>query len=368
MTRLEEAVGEKSRGGFFVLSGYPWHHEDLMWTEAKRAALAARTNGSQGVVCRLSVQPVGGPEKFTPIWPEVLPASALRRKYRTIGSPAIWAANYQLNPNTDEMRIVRRVAIYDMDDTMHLDQFVQEAEMQLSIDPSATAHTKSDKAGLVSLGVGEAASFRQDAMGQLVEIRRMRIRVYSAREFHAGQTDMADTVGEIAHARDISAVYIEFAAGLGDPIRDHLQNYHGIFNVIECRTHNRNKGQRLKAVASMLEDSNHEFSPIVEFPGRKDDSGELVIVDEGIRQLVNYIVNFRTTAGHHTLDALTQALAKLSQQLGTLSVARDSRFSDHQREPSRKVKHLREVGRKKAPASDMDAVAGMMDFCQGGVW
>lgn len=366
MTRLEESVGEKTRGGFFILSGYPWHHEDLMWTEAKRAALAARTRGTQGVVCRLSVQPVGGPPKFTPIWKRVWPASALKRKYKAVGS-VIYSANYQLNPNTDEMRIVRRVALYDMDDPMHLDQFVQEAEMQLSIDPSATAHTKSDKAGLVSLGVGEVSSVHKDAMGAHIEKRRMRVRVYSAREFHAGQADMAETIAEITRARDISVVYIEIAVGLGGPIRDHLENYHGLANIVECRTHNRNKGQRLMAVASMLEDSNPEFSPIVEFPGRKDDSGELMIVDEGIKQLVNYIVNFRTTAGHHTLDALTQALAKLSPQLGTLSTNKDSRSYNFDEQVSRKVRHLREVGRKKMPASDMDAVAGMMDFCRGGV-
>lgn len=309
-TWLTRFVGGK---GFYILSGYPWHHDDLLWETYKLARKGVESNWTAGLRVLVSKMPVGGPKtNFKSIWPDMFPPQTLRAMYRKINDAAIWSANFMLNPITDDMKIVKKVRLYDVDEDEH-QLFVQGAVIHVSVDPAATARVDSDKAGFILAGFGDAIF--QERVGDLIkQSSETVIRILEAKEFYATQIELVDHIAELASGRKIDLVHVEVVQGFV-AVLEMLSRVHGIQSVIEHKPGNKNKEQRLRAVASMLEDGSPGLRAVVEFPGRKNEHGVLEPLD-GVRHLIDYVINFKVTTGHHSLDALTQLCKHLAPAVG----------------------------------------------------
>lgn len=354
---------------FYIISGYPWHHQDIVWESYTLAQRGAATDGRHGLRLRVSKMPVGGPRTSPPfksIWPEMYPPHALRKRYRAINDPAIWSANYMLNPITDDMRIVKKVRMYDpeedADAAIAHANFLRTAEMHLSVDPAATARPKSDYAGLVLIAVGDISLDHIDAEGREFSVRETVARILAVEEFHATQIELVDHVAQIASSRKIDRVHVETVSGF-KAVPEMLLSIHGIGSVTEHSTQAKNKEQRLKAVASMLEDGSPGLRAKVEFPGTRDGK-EIVPTDPGVKKLIDYVVSFRVTSGHHSLDALTQVCKEIAPYVGVGegAVSREVARKQHGASNSRLRQMLEQMRAKQrqanAPGSEWNVVNG----------
>lgn len=337
----------QGQDGFFLLSGYPYHHHDAVWSYHEAAVRAARTNGREGTVIRLSKMAVGGPKTnppFSPIWPEMYGQKWLRQTYRTIHDTAIWSANWMLQPITDEMRIIRKVALYDIDSPEHR-QFLLVSRKHLSLDPAFTQESKSDKAGIVWAGLGNVDSerFEDDGRRHISWVRRIRLLGYQ--EIQAAQAELSQHAQDIATRVDLDMVHYE-AVGGSHAMGDLLKQV-GIERSTPHPTGPRSKERRLRAVAPMLEaDATGLSPPVVEFPARKDaETGGLVLLPE-FKQLVDYIVNFRVSSGYHGLDALTQLLKYWESEAGIGRGEVSRQVAEHVAQKSKIAKHLESLQRK----------------------
>jgi len=310
-------------GGFMVVSGYPWHHEDVLWTYYQKALLAGRTNGRQGLVLWVAKRAVGGPKDgFKPIWPEMYDAAWLKRAYVLLGDDAAWLATNCLNPISDGNRIVRELRLYNVH-SEETKAFIRNGvEQYVSCDPTAKGDGTGDKVGWVQAMLGQVRTIVEVDGVRKVEYEDQ-IRITSQDEFPATQMDLSDKIAELAEGEPTDEVFMEVVTGLGSATIEMLERMHGIRGVTECGHRGKDKEQRLRSVSQMLENSNPMLPACVLFPGKVvfDEDGNptdrLEPIDE-IKPLVNYVINFRVASGYHSLDALTQML---HQCRGRLKVA-----------------------------------------------
>lgn len=328
--------------GFYIVAGYPWHHEDLVWDTYQEAKRWARSNGAAGQCLVVSKMAVGGPAtspQFYSIWPEMYPVKELRRRYMMMNDAAGWAANWMLNPITDDLRIVKRVRLYDPH-AKEVREAIEGAVIHLSLDPAATNRAKSDKAGLVRAALCDVVARTPTEWGEQVETETMML-VLDAEEFHATQAEAADRMARIGSGSRVDYIHIEVAGGYGTSARDLLGAIHGVSSIIEHKPGMRNKEQRLRGVAPLVEDGSPGLRAKVAFPGVRGADGELV-VDERVRQLVDYVVNFRVTTGHHSLDAFTQVCKHVAHELGAGEGAVTAEIHKAEAEKSNRIKKLYE--------------------------
>lgn len=331
-------------GGFRVVAGYPWHQDDAVWDMLERAEEAERTSGRRGMRMRICKMAVGGPEEnFRSIWPSMYDAHWLKDKYHEVGA-ATFAAQYQMRPLTDDMKIVKKVRLYDpkplIDPEQH-DRFVENCQIHMSVDPSFTNTTTSDEAGVVILGVGDVEDRTISENGATHIRRRTTIRVLGVTEMKSTQSEMTDHILQQASVMPIHALHVETTGG-GGALVQMLEDAGVTDNVITHTTGNRNKEQRLRNVAMLLEDGAAGLRARVEFLGVRDEDtvnengvripGELR-VDPRMKRLIDYVENFKISSGHHSLDALTQAIKSIGEEYGfgqqasvTVQASRSLRF------------------------------------------
>jgi hypothetical protein len=318
MTRFQ------GNNGFYIVSGYPWHHSDAIWEFKMDAERAIATNNREGVSLMISMMPVGGPKtKFFSIWPEMYSAKKLRSMYQNnIRDASVWAANYELNPMTDELRIVKRLRLYDpapKHDPQQHERFVRTSEVHISVDPAFTNTATSDYAGIVKVAFGTLMDTVVGDDDRTYTHAREVIRVLDVQETKATQTELAALVASQSMLGKIDYCHVETNTG-GGAVVQMLESLHGISGsaVIEHKTGPRSKEIRLKRVAPMLEDGSDGLDAVVEFPGVWEmHNGDMrMVIDPKMRDIYNYIVNFKMSTGFHSLDAMTQLLGYLAPMVG----------------------------------------------------
>lgn len=316
--------GSRDQGScaYATLTGYPHHHQDLMWKTWEGAKLSAKTNGRQGLKWWFVRIPVGGPKdkpgipKFRSIF-SVYSSKWLRDKYRSYSDRSVWAANYELDPLPEGSKIVERVLLYDSEspDTQRM---LNASEHLLSIDPTSTKNPKtSDMVGVTIGALGEVVSLREDEFGHEHETRKRMLYLTHSDEFHATQPEIIDHMMAIGQSRplnrEINQAIIE-VTGVGHSLVDFLESIHGINGVYEA-TASKNKAERFRAVAGMMDNSDPVNSPpCVALPGRRkrDENGEPIDgsleLMPGFEQIYNYIVNFTMESGFHSLDSFVHMI------------------------------------------------------------
>lgn len=312
VTRLQGRVG------LIMLTGYPHHHEDLVWSYYTQS-LEYQTSGGRSGLNMLTVRrDVGGPKsspRFSSIWPEMYDSKWLERKYHSLNDPATWASNYQLKPMPDDMQIVQKVRLYDPTDP-DIIRFLDSATYYLSVDPAATGELVNDKAGLVILAVGDLRYSRMlDNDREEVLSERIAL-VVKQDEFHATQTELTEHMLAIASNYNIEAAIIEQVTGLGTSMAEMLEQNYGINDVRLRGVQNKNKAARLRAVAPVVEHSNNQVPARVAFPGIRtlDENGVVsaaMVPSPDVVRLVRYIEQFHVEQGFHSLDAFTQCVREL---------------------------------------------------------
>lgn len=312
--RLMSQVKRRMQGdkSFLLVTATLWHMddatnrllEDIRVGKIKMSSLVIGTGG-----------PKTNPE-FSPVWPEMYPASKLRQIYAEMRSPSDFSAQYMADPRPDELRIVKKLSFYDPFSDQH-QQFLRSCVCHASLDPSATSrkYVKSgtDKAGFIYLGVGEVSVQEADDDIAITTTRRV-IRILDAKEFHAGPAEAVEMVKEYASNHRVDKVHVEavaFSMAIVDSLRNQLN-----LSSNEVVAHNPralSKEQRLKAVAPMIDDSLRDQgmgAAVVEFPGEMGEGDQLRIV-QALAWLADNILNFGASKNDHAVDALTQVLKTL---------------------------------------------------------
>ena len=347
-----------------IYSGYPRHFGDLMWLKYLDAKKAGRTGFREGDPLWVMRAPVGGPSSsvpFKPLWPEMYPAPWLRQQYKRLNNPTTWAANYMCQPMSEEMKIVRRVRLLDIDDpaVKHLLN-PKNTENHLSVDPAAKGDGSGDKAGLVVLSVGDLVRQTDFEDGQGYETDRETLAVVRvAREFDATQFELMDEMRDVSQSMPIHRAHVECVTGLGSAIIEALGRFHNVqgINAIKAST---NKKQRFKAVAGMVENADPLLPAKVAFFAQraKDEHGN-TIPDSPLEplpeydKLISYITNFAVEDGFHSLDAFTQICRELMVSLGV----GDGSFSSQVRRdyaasvPASKIRYLERLEKQKRTTS-----------------
>jgi hypothetical protein len=296
---LSGTFGTRQRGTdtFRIVIGTFWHHDDAL------SRLWKTSDKSDLYLC--SKQYTGGPNTsppFFPLWPEVFPASELRRRFQEMNNNvSLWSANYMGNPISDESRLIKRLAYYDPESQDHQD-FMASAIYHVSVDPTATNKESSDKAGIVYVAIGEVPIDVQTDKG----IERgyvNRARVIDYKEVHNNQVELADTVARYALNRPVYQVHIETRSGF-HATADLIASKWGI----EAMRHDpgpKNKEQRLKQCAGVIDNSLAGLSALVEFPGVRLADGK-VGPDDRHKEFYQQFLDFGYAPDDHCVDAVTQ--------------------------------------------------------------
>lgn len=354
----------QSRDSIFILAGYPWHNDDVLCQMRRDAKRARDTNGREGRTILVSAMATGGPSsstKFRSIWPDVWPSSRLRQRYSLLADASIWAANFMLTPLTDEHRIVKKVRYYDPNDETHA-KFIEAAQVHLSIDPVITDKDYSDLAGMITVAAGDILTSTVDEFGFEDRTYKPVIRVMECSEFKSTQSELAETVAFKAAGRRTDQLHIEVKGG-GYAVIEFLEKIHGIDGVIRHNPGIRSKEQRLREVASMLEASGQENFCVVEFMGERGDDN-IIRQHPSMKKIVDYVVNFRATSGHHGLDALTQVLRHLQHMIGpgqgavTVQARREKPLSRRQQHLRQRSNALATEKQGKMPVELLHSFAG----------
>lgn len=303
---LSGTFGTRQRGQntFQIFIGTLWHHADALaqlWKLSDNTDLYFQSRLATGGPTP-GVLPV-----FASVWPEVYPESELRRRFDQMKrNYALWSANYMGNPVSEETRIVRKLKYYDPEAPGHQD-FLASAVFHISVDPTATNKESSDKAGLVYAAVGEIPVVRvQD--GREIVGYQMRLRILSVNEIHANQVELADRVAQFAATRPVGEVHVETRSGF-HATADIIENKFGI----HCTRHdpaNKDKEQRLKQCAGVIDAGLEGMDPLVEFPGELKTDGSIGQSDQW-KGLYSQILNFGYSDEDHLVDALTQLVNHL---------------------------------------------------------
>lgn len=299
---LSGTFSTRQRGSdtFKIFIGTFWHYADAL-SQTWKSALKNDT-------LVLSKQTTGGPRAgkkgvFEPLWPEVYPASELSRRFDEMRRDyAIWSANYMGDPVSDEMRLIRKLKLYDPQDESHT-QFLSSAIFHLSCDPAATSQESSDKAGILYAGVGEVPVVVRDKTGMETVAYHRRLRILDYKQIHASQTDLADTVANYVNSRPVFQVHVETRGGY-HATADIMENKYGV----ECIRHDpksQSKEIRLKQCAGVMDAGLDGMDPVVEFPGMRGANGDVVPSDEH-RHLYQQFLDFGFAEEDHLLDCTTQ--------------------------------------------------------------
>ena len=308
-----------SVNAYAIMLGYPHHHQDLLWSTYQEARRYAETNGKEGKAW-LSVRvPVGGPKAtdtmpaFKPVFPELYPERFLRNKYRSMGSRYQWASYYQLDPMPDDMRIVERLGFYEVGSSQ-AERALDRGEHHLSIDPTSTDKSTSDKVGLIEACVTDYGS-TESSEGQRV------IMLTGEDEFLSTQPALVEKITELSKGRRISRDYAHThieTQGIGQPLVDFMEHQHGFRNIVSHTMPGSmgKKEARFRAFASLIDNTDPANSPAkVLLPGVRpvDENGDPMVnapleIAPGWDRLANYILNFKTETGFHSLDALIQLI------------------------------------------------------------
>ena len=337
----------RGKGTFTLFTGYPWHNDDAM----ARHANMIHEKKIRWILSRL---PVGGPSTrpmFFSIWPEVYPPEALRAKFEESNrNHALWAANYMLNPISDEMRMIRRVRLYDATAPEHVG-FMQSARFHVSVDPTATNKQESDKAGIIYGGVGEV-SYERD--GATYYQNRFRFLDWTA--LHVNQVEVVDHAAAYAATRPVYLVHIETRSGF-HATADIFEDKYGL-EVVRHDPGPKGKAIRLKQCAGVIDDSSPEFRALVEFPGVPDGEGGLR-PDPKFVPLIQQFLDFGVNPEDHCVDATTQLINYLLRtkelEPGTDEATRTVRAAIVERGDPDMLKALREAeggGPKKYPEEE----------------
>ena len=307
---------------YFTLLGYPHHHHDLMYQTYNEARKWADSRGREGVPWIFVRIPVGGPKAtdtmpaFKPILPELYPEKWLRAKYRSSQDRFTWAANYQLDPMPDDMRIVDKLGFYEAGSSAS-ERALDRGEHHLSIDPTSTDRSTSDKVGMVQACVTDLEY--QSGDGEMA--RRRVVMLTGEDEFLSTQPALVEKIMEMSDSRSMSRsfnyTHIE-TQGIGQPLVDFMESQYGFDNVIQHTTPGSlgKKEARFRAFAGLLDNSDPENSPAkVLLPGRRpvDENGDPIPNApleplSGWDRIANYILNFKSETGFHSLDALIQLI------------------------------------------------------------
>jgi len=298
---LSGTFGTRQRGQdtFRVVIGTFWHHDDALsrlWKIGDTSDLYVRSR-----------QKTGGPNTsppFKPLWPEVFPAQELRRRFDEMNhNISLWSANYMGNPITEEARLIKTLAYYDPDSMDHMD-FMAGAQCYVTVDPTATNKEKADKAGLVYVAVGEVQTdYAKD--GTVTTGFMTKARIVDYKEIHVNQVELADTVAQYSMARPVHQVHVETRSGY-HATADILQNKYGI-EAVRHDPGPKNKEQRLKACAGIVDNSLAGLQALVEFPGVPHTDGKLG-PDEKHKPFYNQFLDFGYAPDDHCVDAVTQLL------------------------------------------------------------
>ncbi len=310
--------------GYITLTGYPHHHKDLVWDAVLEAKKYQDTEGREGVPMWVMRAPVGGPidkpgiPKFMSI-SKLYPKKWLKGKYAELGDRHMWAANYELDPQPLGTRIVEEIELFNVD-SPETRRFLDRAEHMMCVDPTSTKDPKtSDMVGLVLGAYGDRSGLSIDEMGNEHAVPEPALYMTQEMEFLANQPEIAKRMIGIAdsrhHNRLINQAIVE-VTGPGHALVDFLEDLYGINNVYQAKANNLNKGERFRAVAGLIENSDPQNAPpCVCFPGRHpigadgnpDYEQPLVLLPE-FERLYNYIVNFKNESGLHSLDAMVHLI------------------------------------------------------------
>lgn len=298
---LSGTFGTRQRGQdtFRVVIGTFWHHDDALsrlWKIGDTSDLYVRSR-----------QKTGGPNTsppFKPLWPEVFPAQELRRRFDEMNhNISLWSANYMGNPITEEARLIKTLAYFDPDSVEHMD-FMTGAQCYVTVDPTATNKEKADKAGLVYVAVGEVQTdYAKD--GTVTTGFMTKARIVDYKEIHVNQVELADTVAQYSMARPVHQVHVETRSGY-HATADILQNKYNI-EAVRHDPGPKNKEQRLKACAGIIDNSLQGLQALVEFPGVPHTDGKLG-PDEKHKPFYNQFLDFGYAPDDHCVDAVTQLL------------------------------------------------------------
>ena len=312
MTRL------RGKESFWLYTGYPWHKDDatmrlekLARTEADRVRQAIRSGqklATAAVNIRVIKIPCGGPNsvpKFKSICPEITSPAKLRSIYHR--DRAVYAANYQLVPLDEAMRVIAALRFYDPPSEEHL-AFARRSINHLSFDPAATNHDRSDKAGIALLGEGDIDVGLEGGVRQF----ERRLRVLEGWQIGATQNELVDWFGENVTALRVDRVHVE-TRGAYVATADMIENEYGV-EVTRYDPTNRKKGDRLRASAPMLNDGNKHLGmrACVEFPGKVDEHGNIGPDYARYGALYEQFLDFGTVQDDHLVDSITQVCIELA--------------------------------------------------------
>ena len=307
--------------GFLLLTGYPQHQDDLLSYYERQAALCQATGGREGIKLWVCKMPVGGPDSdppFYPVFPELYDQAFLAAKYASLTDKSTWASNYMLQPMDERDRIVRELRLYDENSDEHR-RFMSSAEIYIGVDPAIKGDGTGDKAGVVIVALGEVVNIDETPGLGMVSSSEWQIRVVQEMEFHATQHELNEHLLTMGMQWNVSRVFVEAIDGGGSAMVEAMRNYYGVAAVEPYRPHgHHDKAMRLRAVAALLENSNKAYPAKAMFPARMvdlDDGTRAAVLDERMNRLANYILNFATTSGHHSLDGLTIVLSKLTPRV-----------------------------------------------------
>lgn len=313
----------RGKGGFRLLVGTPWHHDDALMRYIEEVHKYRKTYGERGLCMMVSRQGCGGPnENFKPLWTSMYNSSYLRSRYNEF-RPRLYSSAYRCNPLPDESRLVKKLRFYDPRSAQH-EQFLGSCIYRLSIDPSGTREAKSDRAGVLYLGTGLVRNERIEGKVRTIGTE-MRVRVLGAWEEHANQVDICSRAVEFMRTKKVDKIHYEGRSGYratGDIFTD----IYGLpaSSIIRYDPKNTKKGERLKATAVLIDDSmaNQGIRAVVEFPAMLDEDGQPVLtdgghyqIDPGMEWMARQILDFGSCTSDHALDALMQVLIDLMHEL-----------------------------------------------------
>lgn len=366
--------GSREQGAdtFDINVGTLWHHDDYL----SRMVQMVREGKAKYAVC---IVRCGGPNtrpRFEPVWPEMYPASYLKRKYEQMKNPRGYSANYMAQPLADESRIVKELRFYDATTGQHLD-FIRTCETHLSADPAAVNRPGADKAGLIFAGIGDIVQSRRVSEGITEESRETVCRVLSAAQIHATQTELAEGIASFVETQNrVDTVHVEGIGGF-IAVTEILRNQYGIESVRHTAGQ-KNKETRLRHVAGLLEDGSPGITAVVEFPGQPitdedgspklDKNGRVILGPrDDIKWLIDQILNFGVTKEDHAVDALTQLLKYLGPQLNPAMGEFQAEVGTHRPQSGdAKARMLADFMRQSKVADDISQSLAVEDTFTGG--
>lgn len=313
---------KRSRNAFTLIIANLWHHGDATMQIIALAKAAAE--GKEGICYGVCIQRCGGPKatattkEWQSLWPKMYDTARLKQKYQELG-PSMYAAAMMCNPLADESRIVKKLRLYDPTTPEH-ETFRRNSVKYISLDPAATKNADSDKAGICYGGMGDVrVEYEED--GLTIRDTEKRFRFMDYREIHATQSDLTEYVENFALHTEVGYILVEAVSGFMGIVE--MFRGRGL-DAIPLNPRGRNKEQRLRAVAPLLEEANagQGIHAVAEFPAELDENGHVILDEKGkmrldprFKPLAEQILEFGVCAHDHGLDSASQLLGYLSPDL-----------------------------------------------------